>query len=87
MSDEGAAEAANRFMNMAERAFKERDGTREENARLRDALRPLASHADIIEQYFTAEELAAMDHDHHLVAHGITVADCFRARAALTGKV
>ncbi len=61
----------------------ERDRLKADKARLLEALKPLADHADITEQFFTTEELDAMDQDHHLVAHGITVADCFRARQAI----
>jgi hypothetical protein len=53
------------------------------NADLCEALKPLARHADYLESFFTPEELAEIDQEHHLVAHGITVADCFIARAAL----
>jgi len=50
---------------------------------LAKALEPLAAHADYIEQFYTADELAAIDQEHHLIAHGICVADCFRARVTL----
>jgi len=47
------------------------------------ALRPLAAHAVTLELDFTCNELAAMDQEHFLVVNGISVADCFRARAAI----
>lgn len=49
------------------------------------ALRPLAAHADAVDAHFDADELAALDQETHLVAEGISIADCFRARAVIVG--